>query len=105
MRGAAKIHVIANQKFPAPDSAISSISGAVKRYTDHISVQTMLGHTTSHVSMMMLNRDPFHPLAFHRVLRRCVVGMQIVRNRRRPKRKKVLIELNISRSNAVNAWK
>ena len=48
--------VIADQELPTPDAAIGPIPRPVEGNPDHRLNKAMLGHTTGHVRMVMLNR-------------------------------------------------
>ena len=60
MSSALESRVITDEKFPAPDGAVGSVTCPVKRDADHGFVQAMLGHAACHVGVMMLNGDALH---------------------------------------------
>src|ERR1035438_3543771 len=47
----------ADQHFPAPDLPIRPVAGAVERETDHLALESMLGHAPGYVGMVVLHGD------------------------------------------------
>ena len=55
MGGAAEPAIIADEEFASPDRPIRAVPRAVECHADDRFIQTMLGHATGHVGMMVLH--------------------------------------------------
>ena len=76
-----EVSVIAYQELASPDRPVGPITRAVERNADHRFVQVVFGHATGHVGVVMLDGKQPHVFArrpLTRVVRRGIVGMQIV---------------------------
>ena len=54
----AKAAVIARQELAAPDRAVGAEASAVERHADDRLDQTIVGHATGHVRVVMLDGEP-----------------------------------------------
>ena len=93
MSRAAKPAVIADQEFAAPDGPVGAEAGAVERHADDRLVQSMLGHATRHVRMVMLDGEHAASClgrSLPGIARRGVIGVQVVDQMLRPDAEQLL---------------
>ena len=72
--------VVRHQELPAPDLAVGPVAGAIQRHADYFPAQSILGHATGDVRVMVLHADLLQVRHAQRVLRAQVPRMQIVRH-------------------------
>ncbi len=82
MAAAFEIQEIAYQKFAAPNPAIGSVARTIERHADNLAVDSVIGHATGDVRVMMLNPDGTQTGFCKRETRAQVTGVQVVGNRR-----------------------
>src|ERR1051326_595947 len=57
MRNTFRIVKVSHEKFAAPELAVQTKAESVKRDTDNLAVDLVVGHATGDVRVMMLHRD------------------------------------------------
>src|SRR5215471_11508558 len=79
--------VIANQELSAPNLAVGAIARAVEGHSDHRAAQSVVGHATGNMRMMMLHADGGQPRFFLSETSAEVIGVKVIssRNWRDPK--------------------
>src|SRR5690349_19494465 len=78
MRTSLKSGEISNQEFTAPDLAVGAETGAIEGDADHFAIQSVLGHATGDVRVMMLYADLALNRQIERELGAEIRGMQVV---------------------------
>src|SRR5262245_18277152 len=88
----AKGAVIADQELPTPDAAVGPVARPVEGNPDYRLNKAMLGHTTGHVRVVVLdgNRRP-RTAVLPRVSCRGIIGVQIMDQELRPEIEKPLV--------------
>jgi len=78
MTAAPEFEEIADEEFSSPYPAVCSVAGTVERHPDYRAVDSVVGHATCDVRMVMLNSDCAQPRLEKRVAGAQIARVQVV---------------------------